>query len=110
MTDSRGEKFVSSRVVDHPDNPAPVAFQPDGHTVGGEPVGEVGRAIKRINHPFVAGWKLLGQPSFLGKDMMGWEGVVDDLDDPLLRLAVGISDKIDDLLMFNPKTSARAFR
>jgi hypothetical protein len=73
-------------------------------------VGEVGRAIKRIDHPFVAGWRLLGQPTFLGKDRMGWESVVDDVDDPLLCLVVGVSDKIDDLLMFNAKTGARGFR
>ena len=41
---------------------------------------------------------------------MGWEGVVNDVDDPLLCLVVGIGDKIDDLLMFNAKTGARAFR
>ena len=90
VTDLRGEEFVSSRVVDHPNNPASVAFHPDGHTVGGEPVGEVGRAIKRIDHPFVAGWRLLGQPTFLGKDTMGRKGVVNHVDDPLLRLVVGV--------------------
>jgi hypothetical protein len=73
-------------------------------------VSEVGRAIKRIDHPFVAGWRLLGQPTFLGKDTMGWEGVVDDVDNPLLCLMVGIGDKVDYLLMFNAKTVARAFR
>ena len=110
MTDFRGEEFVSSRVVDHPNNPTPVAFYPDGHTVGGEPVGEVGRAIKWINHPLVAGWKLFGQPTFLGKDRMGREGVVDDVDDALLRPVVGVGDEVDDLLMFNAKTGTRAFR
>jgi hypothetical protein len=73
-------------------------------------VGEVGRAIKRIDHPFVAGWRLLGQSTFLGKDTMGWEGIVDDIDDALLCLVVGISDKVNDLLMFNAKPSPRAFR
>jgi hypothetical protein len=53
---------------------------------------------------------LLGQPTFLGKDTMGWEGVVDDVDNPLLCLMVGIGDKVDDLLMFNAKTIACAFR
>jgi hypothetical protein len=41
---------------------------------------------------------------------MGREGVVDDVDDPLLRPVVGVGDKVDDLLMFNAKTGARAFR
>ena len=67
-------------------------------------MGEVGRAIKRIDHPFVAGWRLLGQPTFLGKDRMGREGVMDDVDDALLRPMVGVGDKVDDLLMFNAKT------
>ena len=53
---------------------------------------------------------MLGQPTFLGKDRVSREGVVDDLDDPLLRLVIGTGDKVDDLLMFNAKTSARAFR
>jgi hypothetical protein len=52
---------------------------------------------------------LLGETTFLRKDTMGWEGVVDDVDDPLLRLVVGVGDKVDDLLMFNAKTLARAF-
>jgi hypothetical protein len=72
-------------------------------------VGEVGRAVKRIDHPFVAGWRLLGQSAFLGKDTMGREGVMDDVDDPLLRLVVGVGDKVDNLLTFNAKTGARAF-
>jgi hypothetical protein len=41
---------------------------------------------------------------------MGWEGVVDNVDDPLLRPVVGVGNKVDDLLMFNAKTGARAFR
>jgi hypothetical protein len=71
-------------------------------------MGEVGRAVKRIDHPFVAGWRLFCQPPFLGKDTMGREDVVDDVNDSLLRLVVGVSDKIDDLLIFNAKTSPRA--
>ena len=110
MTDLPSEQFVSSRVVDHPNNPTSVAFHPNGHTIGGEPVGEVGRAIKRIDYPFVAGWRLLGETTFLSKDTMGWESVVNDVDDSLLCLVVSIGDKIDDLLMFNAKTGARAFR
>jgi len=109
VTDFRSEEFVSSRVVDHPNNPTSVAFHPDGHAVGGEPVGEVGRAIKRINHPFVAGWRLLGLPTFLGKDRMSREGVMDDVDDTLLRLVVGVGDKVDDLLMFDTKSGTCAF-
>ena len=58
MTDLRREQFISSRVVHHPNNPASVAFHPNGHTIGGEPVGEVGRAIKRIDDPFVARWSV----------------------------------------------------
>ena len=110
LTDLRGEEFVPGRVVDYPHNPTSVAFHPDGHTVGGEPMGEVSRAIKRIDHPFVAGWRLLGQPTFLGKDRMGWEGVMDDVDDALLRPVVGIGNEVDELLMFNAKTGACAFR
>ena len=53
---------------------------------------------------------LLGQPTFLGKDRVGWEGVVDDVDNPLLRLVISAGDKVDDLLMFDAKASARAFR
>jgi hypothetical protein len=73
-------------------------------------VGEVGRAIKRIDHPLVAGWRLLGETTFLSEDTVGWEGVVNDVDDSLLCLVIGVGDKIDDLLMFNAKTAARAFR
>jgi hypothetical protein len=40
---------------------------------------------------------------------MGREGVMDDVNDPLLCLVVGVCDEVDDLLMFNAKTSARAF-
>ena len=40
---------------------------------------------------------------------MGWERIVNDVDDPLFRLAVGVSDKINDLLMFNAKAGARTF-
>ena len=71
---------------------------------------EVGRAIKRINHPFVAGWRVLGETPFLSKDTRGREGVVNDVDNSLLRLMVGIGDKVDDLFMFNAKTGARALR
>jgi hypothetical protein len=72
-------------------------------------VGEVSCAIKRINHPFVTGWRLFGQSTFLGKDRMGWECRADDIDDPLLCLVVGVRDKINNLLMFNPKAGAYAF-
>jgi hypothetical protein len=72
-------------------------------------VGEIGRAVKRIDHPFVAGWKLFCQPAFLGKDVMGRKGVVNHVNDPLFRLVVGVSDEVDDLSMFNAKTGPRAF-
>jgi hypothetical protein len=40
---------------------------------------------------------------------MGREGIMDDVDDPLLRLVVSVGDKVDNLLVFNAKTGARAF-
>jgi hypothetical protein len=52
---------------------------------------------------------LFYQPTFLGKDTMGREGVMDDVNDPLLRLVVRVCDEVDDLLMFNAKTNARTF-
>ena len=109
MTDLRGEEFVSSRVVDYSNNSTSVTFHPDGHTVGWKPVGKIGCAIEWINHPFVARWKLLGQPTFFGKDRMSRKGGVDDIDNPLLRLVIGVGNKVDGLLMFNTKTRARAF-
>jgi hypothetical protein len=41
---------------------------------------------------------------------MSRETIADDVDDPLLCLVVGVGDKVNDLLMFNPKTGAFAFR
>jgi hypothetical protein len=70
---------------------------------------EVCRPIKRIDHPREAGWRLLGQPTFLSKDTMGGEGVVDDVDDPLLCLMIGVGDQINEFFMLNVKTGARAF-
>ena len=40
---------------------------------------------------------------------MGRKGIEDDVDNALFGLVVGVSDKINDLLVFNAKTSARAF-
>ena len=70
---------------------------------------EVGRAIKRIDDPFVTRWSVLGESTFFGKNRMGREGGMDHVDDPLFCLMVGVRDKIDELLMFNAKTGARAF-
>lgn len=59
LTDLCGEEFVPGRVVDYPDNPVSVAFYPDGYTIVRESMGEVGRTVERIDHPLVAGWRLL---------------------------------------------------
>ena len=72
-------------------------------------MGEVGCAIKRIDHPFIAGRRRFGQPALLGKDRMGWKGVLNHVDDALLCPVVGVGDKVDDLLVFNAKTGARGF-
>jgi hypothetical protein len=61
-------------------------------------MGEVCCTIERIDHPFITGWTLLGQPAFLGKDSMGREGGVDDVNDLLLCLVVRVGDKVDGLL------------
>lgn len=103
------EQVIPGRVVDHPDNPTSIPFHSDGDTIGGEPVSEVGRAVKRIDDLFVTGGSLLGEPTLFGKNRMGWERVVDHVDDPLFRLMVGISDKVEELLVFNANTAARAF-
>ena len=70
---------------------------------------EVGRAIKRIDHPFVTGGSLLGEPTLFGKNRMGWEHGVDHVDDLLFGLMVGIRDKVEELLVLNANTAARAF-
>jgi hypothetical protein len=61
-------------------------------------MGEICCAIERIDHPFVAGWAMLAQSAFLGKDRMIRKGGVDDVDDLLFCLMVRVRDKIDGLL------------
>ncbi len=107
--DLRSEELISSRVVDRPNNSTPVPFHSYRHTVRGKPVGKVGRTVEGINHPFVARWKLLGQTTLFGQDRMGREGAVDDVDNPLLRLAIRVGDKIDELFMLDMKPGARTF-
>ena len=109
VTDLRGEEFVSSRIVDHSKNPTPITFHPNGHTVCGEPMCKIGCAIERIDHPFVSRRRLLGESSLLGKDTMGWEGIMDDINDALLRPVIGIGDEVDDVFVLNAKASARTF-
>lgn len=70
---------------------------------------EVGRAIKRVDYPFIAGWGLFGQPSLLGKDGVGWEALLNDVDDALLRPVVGVGHEVDDLLVFDGETGTCGF-
>lgn len=50
---------------------------------------------------------MFGQSSLLSKDGVGWEGLVDNVNNPLFRLVVGVRDQINDLFMLNAKTSTR---
>ena len=109
-TDLRGEEFVPGRIIDHSKNPTSITFHSNGYAVCGKPMSKVGRAVERIDHPFVSRWRLLGEPSLLGKDRVSWEGIMDDIDDPLLRPVIGVGDEVDDLFVFNAKAGARTFR
>jgi hypothetical protein len=70
---------------------------------------KVCRAIERIDHPSVSRWRWLGEPSLLGKDRVSREGIMDDIDYPLLRPVIGVGDKVDDVFVFNAKAVARTF-
>jgi hypothetical protein len=69
------ETFVEQRVVDDGDDAQVAALDPDRHAEAGKAVGEVRRAVERVDDPAELGARRGADAAFLGEDGVARKGV-----------------------------------
>ena len=96
----RTEHLVPKRIVNRPRNRYPPVYEPDTRREGGETVGEIRRAVKWIDVPYIV-WVLVDSAAFLGHDRVRRKPVAQPLHDQRLSGPIGRRYQIEFALVFN---------